>query len=310
MTMQRYSRWGRSAYESDTTLATEADALRPMLEIRPFRTDAEFVATNSKTRIDDALLDQMPSAKIVVTTTSGYEHIDLSALGRRGVRAARLPLARRDPVVESTLAMMLDLLRRHPRMQRAATEDRWVRGALPGLGMQTIAEAPIGIIGLGVIGLRMAEVLHALGADLYGNDPAGLPDFVKPATVDEILQNCVAVTLHCRLTPETTFIINAERLSRVRPGLVLVNTARGGLVDVDAAVTALESGRLGGLGVDVFPQEPWPRLWQTLGRDDLLFTPHAAGYHDRLTEKIAEGLRDAATAYLAGGPVPWELQTR
>lgn len=310
MTTLRYSRWGRSAYESDASLKAEADALPDGLTIAPFRTDAEFIATNSKTRFDDELLDQIPSAQVVVTTTSGYEHLDLEAFGRRGIRAARLPMARRDAVVESALAMLLDLIRRHPPLRRGAQENHWLRKALPRLGMQTLHDAPIGLIGLGVIGWRMAEVLDALGARVLGFDPAGLPPFVTPASVEEILRSCVAVSLHCRLTPETRDLISAERLKTVRPGLILINTARGGLVDVDAAVAALESGALGGLGVDVFPEEPWPRMWQTLGRDDLIFTPHAAGYHDRLTECIATELSKTAEAFLQGARLPWEVETR
>lgn len=301
----RFSRWGRSSYETDDALSAEAEALRPLLQPVPFRQDAELVAVNSRTRVDGALLDMVPSARLVVTTTSGYDHLDLAALGARGVLAARLPMARRDAVVESALGMLLEFFRRHGELRRAAVENRWVRGALPGLGQRTLAGARVGVVGLGVIGARMAEILTLLGAEVVGADP--LPHAFPVASLEEMLATCDAITLHCRLTPESRGMLSRERLLAARRGLVLINTARGGLVDVDGAVAALEAGVLGGLGVDVFPEEPWPRLWQNAGRDNLLFTPHAAGYHHRLTEQICAGLVACAQALVAGQPIPWIL---
>ena len=303
----RFARWGRSSYETDAALGAEVAALQPWLDAAPFRSDAEFVAVNSRTRVDGALLDQIPSARLVVTTTSGYDHMDLAELRARGILAARLPLARRDAVVESALGMLLELIRRHGVLRRAAHENRWVRGALPGVGMRTLHGARVGVVGLGVIGSQMARVLQLLGAEVVGHDPLGLPEGVAGATVDEMLATCDAITLHCRLTAENRGLFSRDRLHSARPGLVLVNTARGGLVDVDGAVAALEAGILGGLGVDVFPEEPWPRLWLSLGRDDVLFTPHASGYHDRLTDRICEGLVDCAAAFVSGQPIPWAL---
>jgi D-3-phosphoglycerate dehydrogenase len=303
----RFSRWGRSAYESDEALAAEVTALAPMLSAAPFCSDAEFIAVNSRTRVDDSLLDQVPSAKVIVTTTSGYDHLDLDAIKARGIVPARLPLARRDAVVESTLGMMLDFLRRHSRLRVEATSGRWSRGALPGMNLSTLNGAHVGIIGLGVIGQRMVEVLTLLGARTSGHDPAGLPDGLPHLSVDDMLKKCDVVTLHCRLTDENRGLISRERIGAARPGLILINTARGELVDVDAAVAAARSGRLGGLGVDVFPEEPWPRMSQAADGQQILFTPHASGYHSGLTDRICEGLVESASAFVGGAPIPWVL---
>lgn len=307
MSELRFSRWGRSAYETDDALAAERAALAPHLRAVGFREDAEFIAVNSKTRVDDALLDQVPSAKIVVTTTSGYDHFDLAALRARGIIAARLPLARRDAVIESALGMMLDFTRRHSVLRVDAAESRWSRPALPGMGLKTLRGAHVGVVGLGVIGTQMVSVLRALGATVSGHDPAGLPDGLPALGIDEMLQQCDVVTLHCRLTDDNRGFISRQRLLSARPGLILVNTARGGLMDVDAAVSVAKRGILGGLGVDVFPEEPWPRMSQAADGQRILFTPHASGYHDRLTDMICEGLVDAAAAFVAGEPVPWAL---
>jgi phosphoglycerate dehydrogenase-like enzyme len=303
----RFSRWGRSAYETDEALAAEEAALSALLQPAGFRADAEFVAVNSKTRVDDALLDQMPSARVIVTTTSGYEHMDLHAIHARGITPARLPLARRDAVVESALGMILDFTRRHATLRQDASGGRWVRAALPGMGLSTLRGASVGLVGMGVIGTRMAEVLTVLGASVCGNDPAGLPEGMAEASVDDMLQRCDVLSLHCRLTDDNRGFISRERILSARKGLILINTARGGLMDVDAAVSAAKRGILGGLGVDVFPEEPWPRMSQAADGQRILFTPHASGYHDRLTEVICEGLVDAASALVAEQNIPWNL---
>ena len=299
-----WARWGRSAYETDADRAAEVAALAPWVDLVGEGADAVVLSLASKVIVDGALLDRTPSARLVVTTTSGTDHPDLDELRRRGVVAARLPEARRDAVVESALGMMLAGLRRQGALQEAAAEGRWARGALPALAPRGIAGRRIGVVGLGVIGRQMAAVLGVMGAEVWGCDPAGLPVGVRDADLDTQLTGCDAVTLHCDLNPSTRGMVSAARLAGARPGLVLVNTARGALLDVDAAVAALDAGRLGGLGVDVFPTEPWPRLAAVRGRPDLCFTPHAAGYHDRLAERVREGLAAAVGAFVAGEPVP------
>ena len=305
--MATWSRWGRSSYERDADLAAEAAALADLITVVGPDADAEIISTPSKLKVDAAFLDRVPSARLVVTTTSGYDHFDLEEMRRRGVVGARLPLARRDAVVESALLLLLAGARRLGPLSAAAREGRWMRGELPGLGLSTLRGARVGVVGLGVIGQRMATVLQVLGAEVWGVDPAGLPDGVRPATVEEIFAACDAVTLHCDLNAASRGFVSAALLATAKPGLHLVNTARGKLMDVDAAVGALDAGRLGSLGVDVFPEEPWPRLAAQQTRDNLFFTPHAAGWHSGLSAALREGLRHAVAAWVRGAPVPWQV---
>jgi len=137
---------------------------------------------------------------------------------------------------------------------------------------------------------------------VWGCDPAGLPEGVQLASVEEMLGHCDAISLHCDLNESSQGLLSAERLSACHPDLVIVNTARGGLVDVDAALGLLVADRLGGLALDVFPEEPWGKMAQ--GDARVMFTPHAAGYHANLSKSIREGLCSAVAAFLAEQPIP------
>ena len=302
-----WSRWGRSSYERDADLLAERQALEPWVELRAPEQDAEILSVTSRTRVDEALLARAPSARLVVTTTSGYDHLDLGLLAARGVAAARLPEARRDAVVETTLALLLGGLRCITTLQAEARAGRWARGALPELGLRSVAGRRVAVVGLGVIGRKLAEVLQVLGAEVLGLDPAGLPEGVRGGELDTLLAEADALTLHCDLNPGTRGMISAERLARARPGLVLVNTARGPLVDLPAALDALRAGRLGGLGLDVFPVEPWPDLGLTRDLAGLTVTPHAAGWHVDLPARSREGLARAVAAWVEDRPVPYRI---
>ena len=300
----RLSRWGRSPYETDAQLQAERAALADLVEVVPPGTPAEIIVVTSKDEVGRAWVDRLSPVRLVLTTTSGYDHVDVELLRSMGIAAGRCPLARRDAVVESALAMLLDGLRAHGRLRAAAAEGRWARSALPQLGMGRMAGAEIGVVGLGVIGRRMAEVLAALGARVLGADPAGVPPGVEPVSLPTMMARCAAVTVHCRLEPGSTGLIDAAMLAEARRGLVLVNTARGDVLDVEAAIAALDGGRLGALMLDVFPVEPWPALDAVRTRPQLTLLPHAAGYYEGLSEAILAELRAAIAAWVAGRPLP------
>ena len=306
MPKPRLSRWVVSSYETEADMAAEQDALRPLVSMVGLKEDAEILVVTSRICVDESLLEHTPSARLVITTTSGHDHLDLDALRARGIAACRLPLVRRDAVVESALGMLVDGLRCIDSYRAAAVAGQWIRHQMPTLAPKTITGSRIGVVGFGVIGRRMHEVLELLGAEVWGHDPAGLPATVRPATPEEMVRRCDAVSLHCRLTADNHAMIDAALLAKARPGLVLINTARGGLLDVDAAVAALDEGRLRYLGVDVFPQEPWPQL-AVASRPGILFTPHAAGYHTGLPRMVREGLVAVVAAWVSGSALPWRL---
>jgi D-3-phosphoglycerate dehydrogenase / 2-oxoglutarate reductase len=311
-------RWGQSAYETDADLAREraaAERLGLAWSAVPESADppldgVDALVVTSRVRVDAPLLSRFRGS-LVLTTTSGWEHIDVEAATERGVTVARCPLARRDAVAEAAIGGMVLGLRRQATLQRAAERGEWARSALPGLDPLALADATVLVVGLGVIGARVAELLRPFGATVLGVDPAvdraRMPAGVRPVALDDGLAAADVVTLHCAANPTTVGLFTAERIARCRPGAVLVNTARGTLVDVDAAVCAVAEGRLRGLVLDVFPEEPWPGLAGAAAIDGVWLTPHAVGYTRGLGARVAGEVEGALAAWVAGLPVPHEV---
>ena len=309
-------RWGQSAYESDLDLDLEragAHALGLQWSVAqespqppPLEHVGALVVT-SRVQVDAAALSSF-GGDLVLTTTSGWDHIDVAAAAARGVTVARCPLARRDPVVEQALGNLIGLLRRQPALHAAAREGRWARGALPELAPVTLCGAKVLIVGLGVIGRRMAEVLASLGVEVLGHDPAGVPEGVRSVTPEEGLAEADAVTVHCALTPSSRGMFSAAAIAGMRPGSVLVNTSRGKVVDADAAVAAVRAGRLRGVALDVFPSEPWPGLAAAAAVQGVWLTPHGAGYDRHLGRRVAHEVHTALAAWVAGRPIPHAVE--
>ncbi len=301
----RLSRWGRSPYETIQDIEAEAQALGGFVDIVAPGADAEIVVIHSKIAFGESQARQTPSVRLIITTTSGTDHIDLDYFRNLGVSVARLPEARRDAVVDATVGMLIWGLRRRGSLVRRGNDGEWARGELSQLGPIGLNGSRIGLVGLGVIGRQVGHILHALGATVLGCDPKGLPEHVELSNVDEMLGTCDAISLHCDLHPGSRRILSASRLAKAREGIVVVNTARGDLVDVDAAIQLTLQGHLGGLALDVFPVEPFPEMALMNKHPRLLFTPHSAGYHTTLASKIQAGLCSAVKAFVDAETVPY-----
>lgn len=301
-------RWGRSAYETPDDLARERGGAEALgltwshVEGAVERlVPADALVVTSGVRVNEAALARS-GARAVITTTSGYDHIDLAACVSRGVAVYRVPLARRDAVVEHALASLIVLMRNLGPLEAHAAQGTWARDALPDLAPVGLSTSRVLIVGLGVIGTHLASVLRAAGAVVVGVDPAGVPDGVETGDLDALLPTVDAVTLHCALTDTSRGLFSAERLACLPRHAVVVNTARGEVLDVGAAVAAVREGRLRGLACDVFPREPWPDL-----RDagpNIRFTPHASGFVRDLGRRVADGVNRALADLVAGGSAP------
>ncbi len=297
-------RWGRSAYETDEQMALErqqATELGYTWTLREDRTppdgldQIDVLVVNSGVRVNRDVLTRMDSGR-VIATTSGHDHIDVAFAESIGIRVSRCPLARRDEVVEHSLGALISLMRRAPAFQEAAVAGHWARGDVPDLAPLTLRESRVLVVGLGVIGTRMADLLSLIGADVIGCDPASSPPGVRKMSIDEALPFADAVTLHCNLTDTSRNLLSAERLARLPQHAVVVNTARGACLDVEAAVQMVRDNRLRGVSVDVFPQEPYPLMAQGAAVEGVIFTPHTAGCSNDLGAKIAAGVAMALIA--------------
>ncbi len=294
-------RWGAAEYERAPLdgLPSEVNVLTVAGPEAPLE-DADVLVVPSKARVTAAIVARLQRCRLVITTTSGHDHLDLRALGEAGIIVSRLPLARRDAVVETALGMILTLTRRLGLFHEAARAGVWDRARLAEYGATRIGT--VAVVGVGVIGSRMADVLAALGAAVIRVDPRD----PQGATLDDALARATVVTLHCALNASNTGMISGDALARMRPGALLVNTARGALVDVEAAVQAVRAGHLGGLGLDVFLEEPCDlSRWAA---PNVVLTPHGAGWHPGLGSAIADGVAAAVRALLSGAPVPFVVE--
>lgn len=300
-------RWGRSAYEKDEDLTLEQQALAQLgVDVRhdasltPDWEGVAIVVVHSKKQVTRKVMQQAPDLKLIITTTSGYDHIDVRAASELGILVARSPLARRDAVIETTLAMGLSLLRELPYFQEQAHAGRWARRDLPQRPISLVSNLRVGIIGYGVIGQKAVDVWKMLGAEVNWTDPA----YASSTPLEELLQNSQLITLHCALNTSTENIISDTTLQMMSPGSILLNTARGRCVDIDAVLNA---SHLGGVGLDVFPEEPCPHLQELARQKNFWIAPHAAGYHQTLGQSVTEEVVETVRMWLQKRPLPHEV---
>lgn len=240
-----------------------------------------------------------PNLRLIQKIGVGVNTIDLDAAKRCGVAVCNLPGTNARAVAELTLALMLAALRRLPRfdasMRRGAWSDPELQDGIGELGGRTV-----GLIGYGAIPQLLAPVLVALGCRLIYTSRTRRADAAGEwRSLDELLGEADVVSLHLPLVPETEHLIDTRALARMRPGALLINTARGGLVDQAALTDALATGRLAGAGLDVFVHEPHDASEALFGLPNVVLTPHIAwlttGTFDRSFALAVENCRRIAS---------------
>jgi phosphoglycerate dehydrogenase-like enzyme len=266
-------------------------------------------------RIERADLEALPDLRIVAKYTIGIDDIDVDAATELGVIVTHCPTeANWGGVAEGTLALVLALLKKARERDAQVKAGRWrsddLRGVYVGARADGYPGITIGIVGLGRTGRRVAELLAPWRAQLLANDPyVDARVFerygVRRVGLEELLSESDVVTLHCTLTHETRGLMNAARLELMKPGAVLVNTARGAVVDLDALCDALDAGRLGAAALDVFPEEPPPRGARILRLGErVLLSPHMVAANRGGTLDAAIPWATAAVLAALRGEVP------
>jgi glyoxylate reductase len=245
-------------------------------------------------RVDDELLDALPVLRAVGNEGVGFDTIDRAALDRRGIVLCIPRGQNADAVADHALALLLAV--RH----QVAAGDRFIRaGKWGGRGTHEpqgldVTGTTLGIAGLGHIGRAVARRAEAFGMRVVGWNRTPRPEAgIEQVALDELLAQADHVTLHCALAPETRGLIGERELGLLRPTAILINTARGAIVDSDALIAALQGDRLWGAGLDVFPQEPQVDA-RLLEHPRVVVTPHIADnqptVYGALTEAVVTGL--------------------
>lgn len=251
------------------------------------RADAAIV--RAAYRVDKELLDRMPALKVIARTGVGTDLVDVAEANRRGIPVVITPGSNTASVAEGVFAHLLALVKRLSTLKALVKEGGWEQRASIPVG--DLDGFTLGIIGYGRIGRRVARIAEAFDLNVLAFDPyAEVPAALKCETVEELLGKSDFVTLHVPLTPENQNLIDAKRIALMRPGAILVNCSRGGLVDLGAAHEALLSGQLGGLGLDVFDPEP-PAHHPVFDHENVVLTPHLMGF---TRQGMVNTVRDAA----------------
>lgn len=224
------------------------------------------------------VIEAAPRLQLIQKIGVGVNTIDLEAAKARGIAVCNMPGTNTAAVAEMTLALMLACLRRLPQLDRATREGRgW---SLPVEEQDRYGEIGgriVGLVGMGAVPRRLAPVLDALGAEVVFANRTEHPELPwRQLPLDRLLGAADIVSLHLPLVPETTRMIDAEALASMRPGAILINTARGGLVDEPALIAALASSRIAAAGLDVFAEEPVDAANPLLALDSVVMAPHRA----------------------------------
>ncbi len=271
---------------------------RDALEKRIPEFDAIIVRI--ETRLDSELLSKAKRLKVIGSTTTGMDHIDESYAKSHGISIINLHGTHTIPTAEHALALMLSLSRKIPWAHAALSRGEWKRYKY--IGMQLNGRT-LGVIGLGRIGKQVAEYAKALGMHIIAYDPYVKSEEIKMVSLDTILKEADVITIHSALLDETRGMIGAKEFAMMKKNAILVNTARGEIIDQHALADALSKGIIAGAAVDVFPKEPMEesnvlRAYAKKHKN-LIITPHISASTDtavmsagiEIATKVAEALK-------------------
>lgn len=251
------------------------------------------ILMTSKCPITRELMENSPQLKYIGCTATGYNNIDVEAAADLGIAVTNIPAYSTDAVAQHTIALMLELSN-HVGLHNLSVQDgQWSDNEYFCYWKKSVTlltGKSLGIIGYGAIGKRVAQIARALGMEIniFSQDPAGAmkSDFVS---------------LHCPLTRENRHMVNTEFLVNMKPGAILINTARGGLVDERALADAIKAGFIAGAALDVLEQEPPAKDCPLIGLDNCIITPHIAWSPKEMRQAVIDILAENLESWLAGG---------
>ena len=222
------------------------------------------------------VISACPNLKYIDVAFTGVDHVDLDAARAKGVKVSNAAGYSNEAVAELTLCMMLALLRNVPQVEARCRAGQTKDGLV---GVELMGKT-VGIVGVGAIGTRTAELCHAFGCKVLGNKRhvrGDEPDYIEFVSLEELLSRSDIVSLHCPLNEDSRGMINKDTIAKMKPGALLINAARGPVVDSQALADALNNGDLGGAGIDVFETEPPLNLDDPLLHSkNTIVTPHVA----------------------------------
>jgi D-3-phosphoglycerate dehydrogenase len=258
--------------------------------------DADALLVSTREVVSRRVLENIPRVKVISRYGVGLDNVDLDAAADAGIVVTHYPGYCTSEVADHAMAMIMALNRRIVEQDRALREGAWVehgpatRRILRG-PVQPLREQTLGLVGFGRIGQAVAARAKPFNLTILAADPYIDPDVmvaagVEPVSLEDLLRRSDIVTIHAPLTPETRGLIDAETLALMKPSAVLVNTARGPIIDLPALAEALEEGKLAGAALDVVDPEPLPADAPFYRMPNVILTPHSAYYSERSVDVV------------------------
>ena len=268
----------------------------------------DALIVRSRSRVTAEVLAASPRLRVVGRAGVGVDNIDLEAAVERGVVVVNSPQATTQAVAEHALGLMLALARGIPRADAAMKAGQWIKKELEGI---ELSGKTLGVVGVGNIGAAVARRASALGMAVIGYDPLLPREAIQqrgaePVTLNELYARADFISLHLPLTAETRGMLSQQVFERMKPGARLVCTARGGLIDEEALLVALETGRVAGAALDVFAQEP-PGATRLVAHPQVIATPHVAAQTVEAQKRAAVDIAQEVLAALRGEPLRWRV---
>src|SRR4051812_13462864 len=266
--------------------------------------DADGLLVRSATKVTAALMDAAPGLRIIARAGTGVDNVDVAAASARGILVVNAPGANSISVAEHAVALMLALSRTIPAADSAMKGGKWEKKRF--LGTEVRGKT-LGVAGLGRIGQEVAQRARAFGMRVVAHDPYISKEIAASAgvelmTLDEVCANADYLTLHLPSTAETKHLFNDDRLARCKPGIRIINTARGELIDEAALRRAIDSGLVAAVGLDVFESEP-PTDWSLAKLPQVIATPHIAASTEEAQELVGLETATAVRDFLRDGIV-------
>nr|WP_206203473.1 hydroxyacid dehydrogenase [Thermococcus sp. M36] len=238
--------------------------------------DVDAIIVRSKPKVTRKVIEAAPKLKVIGRAGVGLDNIDLEAAKERGIKVVNSPGASSRSVAELVLALMFNVARKVAFADRKMREGVWAKKQCMGIELEG---KTLGIVGFGRIGYQIAKIAKALGMNVLLYDPYPNEERAKEVggkfvDLETLLKESDVVTLHVPLIEQTYHLINEERLKLMKPTAILINAARGAVVDTEALVKALKEGWIAGAGLDVFEEEPLPAGHPLTELDNVVLTPH------------------------------------
>jgi D-lactate dehydrogenase len=267
--------------------------------------DFEILSVFVFSKVDRRVIESLPNLKLIVTRSSGFDHIDIQAAGERGIVVSNVPGYGSMPVAEHVFALLLAVLRKVLKADSAVRASKWLSPELQG---RLVNGKTFGVIGTGAIGESVARIAKAFGAKVIAYDVVKKPvleaeGVLKYVSLEEVLEKSDIISLHIPLTKETYHMINRCSIAKMKKGAILINTSRGQIIDQEALVEALRTGKLAGAGLDVFEKEPPNPDDPILRLENVVLTPHVAWYTTEAEDYILQSTIDSIRAFVKGSPI-------